>query len=109
MPRPPPLTIILVVLGLAGLRTAGDELLYRYECDVVPYDPSAGWLDGLCEYPCSESLADGHFILEWPFAGDFANYHYWIARPPVAPPHPVGRVALPLEPSFWSEFVHVRW
>ena len=82
MPRPPPLTIILVVLGLAGLRTAGDELLYRYECDVVPYDPSAGWLDGLCEYPCSESLADGHFILEWPFAGDLANYHYWIARPP---------------------------
>jgi hypothetical protein len=54
---------------------------------MLPYDDSAGWLDGLCEEPCSESLEDGHFVLLWPYANDRVNYHYWVAlSPEQAPP-----------------------
>ncbi len=47
--------LILGVLMAAGpLR--GDGLLYRYEGDVVPYDPSAGWvIFDPCEGVCGES------------------------------------------------------
>ena len=77
--------VIVVVITGPGLCLA-DDVLYRYEGNVLPYDPSAGWLDGLCDYPCSESLEQGHFVLRWPEAGELASYHYWIARQSQEPP-----------------------
>ncbi|MCH8243380.1 MAG: hypothetical protein IH897_12350 [Planctomycetes bacterium] len=70
-----------------------DDTIYRYEGNVVPYDESAGWLDGLCEKPCSESIEDGHFVLRWPFAADSVNYFYRIAVQGEAPP-----------PTLWVEW-----
>lgn len=77
---------VLILLAVSTPWSEADDLLYRYEGDVLPYDPSAGWLNGLCEDPCSESLRDGHLVLEWWRATDLVNYHHWIARPPDLPP-----------------------
>ncbi|UCE61908.1 MAG: hypothetical protein JSU63_09260, partial [Phycisphaerales bacterium] len=65
----------------------GDETLYRYEGNVLPYDPTAGWSqNNPCEDPCVESLDSGHFVLTWPDGWDLVNYSYWIAQPPDDPP-----------------------
>jgi hypothetical protein len=75
------------VLAVAAMSARGDEVLYRYEGDVLPYDESAGWLIyNYCEDECNELLEDGHFVLFWPEAGDSANYSSRIAEPPEAPP-----------------------
>jgi len=64
-----------------------DEIVYRYEGDTVPYDPSTGWLIfDSCEGACLESVSDGHFRLDWEVGGDQTNYHLWIAQPPQQPP-----------------------
>lgn len=78
---------IAVVLS-AGLAPAwADDVLYRYEGDVLPYDESAGWsIANRCDPPCSEWLEDGHFVLRWPHANNLANYDYSIAEPPEPPP-----------------------
>ncbi len=71
-----------------------DEALYRYEGDVLPYDPQAGWaVYDPCEGPCSESVVDGRFVLHWADASNLVNYNYWIAQPPQAPP-----------PTLWVEW-----
>jgi len=85
--------VLAVGLIVAPGLCLADDVLYRYEGDVLPYDPSAGWMDGLCEYPCSESLENGHFVLRWPEAADLANYTYVISWPPDDPP-----------PSLWVEW-----
>jgi len=65
----------------------GDDILYRYECDVLPYDPSAGWIIAdPCSGVCTESLEDGHFVLRWTQADNFANYDIEIANPTHPPP-----------------------
>lgn len=83
---------LLILACLAVLQVAGanaDEVLYRYEGDVVPYDPSAGWTSGNpCEPPCYESIEDGHLVLRFPYAGDSTGYTYSIAREPETTPPP---------------------
>ena len=83
------------ILFAAAVVTSGfvpvlaDEVLYQYEGDVYPYDPSAGWLIAdPCEDRCTETVdtENGHFVLEWPEVGGVVNYHYWIAEPPDEPP-----------------------
>ena len=89
-----------------------DDVIYRYEGDVLPHDPSEGWLVfDPCDPPCSESLEDGHFVLFWPQAGNLANYTYRIAEPPEEPPPrsgpsgdsvrttPKGRISIPAMPA----------
>ena len=79
------LAILLCVTPLCW--AVADDLIYRYEGDVVPYDESAGWeIFNPCDSPCTESVEEGHFVLRWPFAGNFVNYHYWIAQSPEPPP-----------------------
>jgi hypothetical protein len=69
----------MMVTAFAGSAQA-DELLYRYEGDVLPYDPSAGWaVYNACEQPCAESIRDGAYRLEWARASDDANYHFKVA------------------------------
>ncbi|MCH9001389.1 MAG: hypothetical protein IIC02_02350 [Planctomycetes bacterium] len=70
-----------------AVTTRADETLYRYEGDVLPLDPSAGWVMGNpCDPPCSEFLEDGHFVRLWSVAADFASYAFRIAQPPDPPP-----------------------
>ncbi len=89
----------LTILVVAGFTPAmfGDELLYRYEGDVLLLDPSTGWIIAeACASTCSESVEDGAFTLRWVAGGGDidANYHLWIAKDPQdAPP-----------PPFWVEW-----
>ncbi len=86
-------SVITIALGRPIL---ADELLYRYEADVLPYDPSAGWILGNpCDKGCSESVVEGFLQLTYPASGgSFTNYSYRIANPGVAPP----------KPPFWVEW-----
>ena len=71
--------------------TLADETLYRYEGDVPPSDPSAGWEEfNPCDPPCSEFLEDGHFVRLWSVTGDHTNYDKRIAVPPTPPPRRCG-------------------
>ncbi|MCH9002555.1 MAG: hypothetical protein IIC02_08275, partial [Planctomycetes bacterium] len=82
-----------LLLGVGGVALA-DGVIYRYEGEVLPHDPSEGWLIfDACDPPCSESVADGSFNLFWDTGGDFANHHYWISLAPDSPP-----------PSLWVEW-----
>jgi len=74
-------------------QTCADEVAYRYEGDVYPY-PDAGWLWGGCDGPCSESLIDGYFRLDWDVLSSHTNYHHWIAQVGQTPP----------SPPFWVEW-----
>ena len=47
------LSVLLVLATVA----AADDPVYRYEANVLPYDPSAGWLPGGCDTWCTESSA----------------------------------------------------
>jgi|CXWL01.1.fsa_nt_gi hypothetical protein len=83
-----------IILGITTCVTGApssraDDLLYQYEADVVPYDPSAGWvLADSCSANCRESIEDGHLLLHWDTAGGDAVYRYDIARPGTPPPPP---------------------
>lgn len=73
---------LFLVLGLYASVSA-DDLIYSYDGDVLPHEPSAGWevLDP-CEGGCSESLDSGHFVLDWGGAIDLAGYTFSISPPP---------------------------
>jgi len=78
---------IVAVVG-AG-RACADGVIHRYEGNVLPYDPSAGWENGNpCEPACSESIEDGHLVVRWPYASDSVGYRRWIAREPNTTPPP---------------------
>lgn len=106
-------TRILIGFCIAAISeiSPADELLYRYEGNVAPYDPSAGWLHvDPCESPpCTEVLDGGMFGLQFdhPPPGDIVNYHLWIAQSPNPPPASLWvewnyRSNHPLGPNFYS-------
>jgi hypothetical protein len=75
-----------MLVGAYGFCWA-DDVLYRYEGDVPPYDASAGWLIfDPCDGPCIESLEDAHFVLRWWESSNLVNYHLWIAHSDDPPP-----------------------
>ncbi len=77
---------ILVAILFLYSASFADDLLYRYEGDVLPYDESAGWIiANPCESPCSESLESGHFILHWDRPADPVNYHLTIEDSTLSP------------------------
>ncbi|MFQ5463950.1 MAG: hypothetical protein ACE5E5_15160 [Phycisphaerae bacterium] len=83
-----------------------DGVLYRYEADVFPYE--AGWSASICDAGCVESLEDGHYVTTYAGGTDSQYlYHYWVDRvgSPPAPPHAVGRVAIPLQSAKPTEFL----
>ncbi len=85
---------VSILLGLLCAPAGADDVLYRYEGDVLPYDESAGWaIYDPCEGFCAESIENAHFVLTWIDGGDPGNYHLWIAEPPDAPP-----------PTLWVEW-----
>jgi hypothetical protein len=80
--------LFAVFFPFAGSGMA-DELLCRYEGDVLPYDESAGWqVFRACTSPCTESLVDGRFVLSWPVPNRRVNYHHDIAWAPTTSPPP---------------------
>ncbi len=86
--------IVAVVCLVGALRVWADNVLYRYEGDVLPYDPAAGWLIfDACEGVCSVSVGDGHFMADWIAIGDAFNYTLIYARAPAEPP-----------PTLWVEW-----
>jgi len=84
----------LCILSRAVSPAVADEVLHRYDGDVFPLDPITGWIPAnLCDGPCTESLQDGHLVLEWdPFSNTVA-YAFRIAEPPDPPP-----------PTLWVEW-----
>jgi len=108
------LTIFAVACWLAAGRATADELLYRYECDVVPYeyddpeDQYDAWINGTpCESSCVERVESGHYVLEWLQGAEQAGHHLWIAQPPEEPPATLWvewhfRDNHPLGPNFYS-------
>ena len=56
--------ISLTLFLILARSVFADELLHRFEGDVVPYDPGVGWeLFDPCEGVCQESIEDGAFTL----------------------------------------------
>lgn len=108
-------TFLLVTVALmvgACPNTYADEVLYRYEGDVHPLDPSTGWGPAnFCEPPCQQFVEDGHFVSRWENGTELFNYNLFIARLPEAPPPSalLGRVALSLESPVLGDFQLVRW
>lgn len=87
-------TGVVLIASFCVRSSRADELLYSYEAHVLPYDPSAGWIGGApCEFPCTESVERGRFVLRWAGTGHFTVYGYRISSPPQ--PHP---------PSLWVEW-----
>ncbi len=115
--------IRLTVLGvfLAAAHATGDETLYRYEGDVHPLDPSAGWVEfDPCEPPCADAVEDGHFVVRWAELGERFNYHFWIAQPDDPPPpdtlwvewqfrsnHPIGPNFPGCDGGFWVRYAGI--
>ncbi len=88
----------IILIAVAAVTTTvvvqADEVLYRYEGNVVPYDASAEWLIfDPCEPPCSESIENGHFVLRFDDGGNSANYSHLIASSTDVPP-----------PTLWVEW-----
>jgi len=79
-----------------GIHSYADDVVYRYEGDVLAYDASAGWIPSVCQYPCRERLENGRFVLSWAHAADHVQYLYRVTVPPETPP-----------PSLWVEW-HFR-
>ncbi|MBI4716690.1 MAG: hypothetical protein HY763_02715 [Planctomycetes bacterium] len=68
-------------------------MLHRYDGDVLPYDPSAGWLIfQACDGACAEGLDAGSFVLHWT-NGNQAAYGYFFTPAPAPSP-----------PSLWIEW-----
>ncbi len=108
VPRCLCLPVLVAAIGLTASGAAADDVLYRYEGDVLPYDESAGWINGNpCEDPCSASVENGRFVLRWAVAGDSAAYGYRIAVPGEAAPDTLWvewrfRSNHPLGPNFYT-------
>ncbi len=82
--------VITILLGLVVATAYGDETLHRYEGDVLPDDPSAGWIaNNPCDSPCTEGVANGRFFFFWAVAGDSASYRFDISRDPGEPAPPL--------------------
>ncbi len=80
-------TLCTVVTLLFASVVCADDFIQRYEGDVFPFDPVAGWdIFNPCEDECTELLDNGHFILQWDDSADIVNYSYTIAVPPTPQP-----------------------
>jgi len=71
-----------------------DDLIYRYEGDVLADAVPAEWAGyQQCVAPCAQRLEDGHLIMEWT-RPVLVNLNHVVARSPTPPPEPMGRMAL---------------
>lgn len=86
--------IILLSVSFGPSIARGDDLIYRYDGDVLPWDPSAGFLIDSCAPDCVETVEDGGLVIRWEQAPEFVQYFRWFGdTPDDAPPAP-----------FWAEW-----
>lgn len=109
----------LALMGWAAwaARAVADDVLYRYDGEVPPYDTSAGWLIGdACEDSCVDEVTEGAFILNWKSAGDRAVYWYNLPQSPPAlwvewrfrSNHPIGPFFVSCDAAFYVRFRSVH-
>jgi len=111
--------VLLASLGVFATAgdTLADEVIHRYEGNVLPYDESAGWEGYPCEYPCTESVEDGHLVIRFAYAWNSAGYRRWLAREPETMPpsslwvewrfrsnHPLGPYFIGCDASFTVDY-----
>lgn len=108
---------ILIAVACANSCMA-DEILYRYEGDVLPSEEGTGWeVFNPCEGPCSEQIVDGKFVLTWDVPNDSVNYSHRIATPESPPPpetlwvewqfrsnHPIGPIFFTCDGSIGVQY-----
>ena len=103
----------MVVFVIATCVTAvgaarADDTIYRYEGNVHPLDPTAGWLQGnTCDLGCKESVENGRFVIRWARGGDTVNYGLRIGTPEAPAPSALWvewqfRSNHPLGPNFFT-------
>lgn len=60
---------------------SADNLVYRYEGEVVPYEAPGQWSYNRCDLPCNESLEGGNFVLQWDSDGwEHAGYSHFMTE-----------------------------
>lgn len=80
-------TFLVVALVFSARAIFADGLVYRYEGEVLPTDPAAGWSDAdPCINECTQSVQDGLFILSWDGGVQRINYVHNIVEAPTPPP-----------------------
>ena len=73
-----PFMVTCVYVTIPNAVTA-DVLLYRYEGDVPPYDPSVGWINtNPCDPPCSDGVENGYYFLDWGDGRDLVSYGLFV-------------------------------
>lgn len=76
---------------LAAGTALWDDLIYRYEADVLTYNESAAWINGApcrTKNGCIEGLEDGQLVLTWARYGGIVGDHFQIGTPDDPPPPP---------------------
>ncbi len=84
---------IIVIASIPWPGARADEVLYRYEGDVLLSELPDDWPGNPCDEECTAFIEDGHFVLFWAEPGDRAGYLHWINQRPDPPP-----------PSLWVEW-----
>jgi hypothetical protein len=77
--------IAVVFLVSVAIGARGDEVLYRYNGDVLPFDSGAGWdIFDACDPQsgCMQRIEDGHFVIDWTMGGDVMNLDHPFIDPP---------------------------
>jgi len=79
------LVVCGVLLASVG-STWADDVIHRYEGNIVPGDPASGWsVFDPCETTCGAHIESGQLVLEWA-ASDTVNFSRWISQPPDTAP-----------------------
>lgn len=78
--------IIILMITFISTVVIADELVYRYEGDVLPDDPAAGWeVFAACDGFCTPSSQDGHLVFTFSGGSSIVNYTFKITEHPDEP------------------------
>ena len=90
-----PVCLALVVFTVSGLLpgTRADDLLYRYEGDILLSELPDEWPGDPCENQCTAFIEDGHFVVFWPEPARGIGFLHWVAEVGEPPP-----------PTLWVEW-----
>ncbi len=90
---------VLCACALSAFCAAqADDVLHRYEGEILPYAPGAGWvINRRCEGGCSEALQDGHLVVTYVDQNVAAGFLYGYDRG-------IARQTDPQPPTLWVEW-----
>lgn len=105
------------VVAVFGCAACADQVVYRYEANVLPDDPSEAWVVAdACDPPCTESITNQKLRLVWAQADNTVNYTKFIAQPPQQEPptlwvewrfrsnHPLGPIFFDCDAAFVTKY-----